>query len=89
MTFLATFLATLLDKLLSGCHDDFFGFGSDVALQKRLQRLGATHPSSGGGARYQPANNSASVAAESTRIDQVSICSTEAVMMRCSTWAST
>jgi len=36
----ATLLATLLDEFLSGCHDDVLGFGSDVAYQKRLQRLG-------------------------------------------------
>jgi hypothetical protein len=26
--------------LLSGCHDGVLGFGSDLAFQKRLQRLG-------------------------------------------------
>jgi hypothetical protein len=37
----------------------------------------------------QSANNSVSEAAESTRIDQASTCSKEAVAMRCSTWRST
>ena len=51
--------------------------------------LGGNAPILGRGSHVSVGEQLGQVAAESTRIDQVSICSTEAVMMRCSTWAST
>src|SRR4029078_8268610 len=34
-----SFLTALLNKLLSGCHDGFLGFGSDLAFKKCFQRM--------------------------------------------------